>query len=367
MKRLSAILTIAALVLLFHVAHISVCYSADNAADPNIEAMAESGSDMIVPTVASQAVAPVADSSNALIIRIPIPESKAIIIGVIIFICLALAAIYIRRIYKARNSIVIKDSRQTHALMSHDDAANEACRDTATSSPIEVTYRTVLQTEMSDSTPCAVTDEQQIEIASNVADRSQGMSATDITGSANTSNSEHLNGGGSSIIDTIPDTETGARAHLSSASDLVSEDSVSHSETARPDIGVAASADTDEAQDKLAQGVGVTVSASDMDLIQRLEEFVSAQMHNVDLSVDDIAGAMCMSRSTLFRRVKQIYGINPNEYLRQRRLSYAADLLQQNKYTISDICLLVGFNSPSYFSSCFKKQYNVLPKNYRTR
>lgn len=367
MKRLSAILTIAALVLLFHVAHISVCYSADNAADPNIEAMAESGSDMIVPTVASQAVAPVADSSNALIIRIPIPESKAIIIGVIIFICLALAAIYIRRIYKARNSIVIKDSRQTHALMFHDDAANEACRDTATSSPIEVTYRTVLQTEMSDSTPCAVTDEQQIEIASNVADRSQGMSATDITGSANTSNSEHLNGGGSSNVDTIPDTETGARAHLSSASDLVSEDSVSHSETARPDIGVTATANTNEEQDKPAQSIGVPVSASDQDLIQRLEEFVSAQMHNVDLSVDDIAGAMCMSRSTLFRRVKQLYGINPNEYLRQRRLSYAADLLQQNKYTISDICLLVGFNSPSYFSSCFKKQYNVLPKNYRAR
>lgn len=366
MKRLSAILTIAALVLLFHVAHISVCYSADNAADPNIEAMAESGSDVIVPTVASQAVTPVADSSKALIIRIPIPESKAIIIGVIIFICLALAAIYIRRHYKARNTAA-RESKQTHALMSHDDAANEACRDTATSSPIEVTYRTVLQTEMSDSTPCAVTDEQQIEIASNVADRSQGMSATDITGSANTSNSEHLNGGGSSNVDMITEPKAAENAHLSEATDWASEDFGPQSETARPNIGVAASADTDEAQDKLAQGVGVTVSASDQDLIQRLEEFVSAQMHNVDLSVDDIAGAMCMSRSTLFRRVKQLYGINPNEYLRQRRLSYAADLLQQNKYTISDICLLVGFNSPSYFSSCFKKQYNVLPKNYRMR
>lgn len=366
MKRLSAILTIAALVLLFHVAHISVCYSADNAADPNIEAMAESGSDVIVPTVASQAVTPVADSSKALIIRIPLPEGKVIITGIIILICLVLAVIYIRRHYKARNTAA-RESKQTHVLMAQDDAATDVRQDIAASAPTEVTCRQVLQTEMSDSTPCAVTDEQQIEIASNVADRSQGMSATDITGSANASNSEHLNGGGSSIIDTIPDTETGARAHLSSASDLVSEDSVSHSETARPNIGVAASADTDEAQDKLAQGVGVTVSASDMDLIQRLEEFVSAQMHNVELSVDDIAGAMCMSRSTLFRRVKQLYGINPNEYLRQRRLSYAADLLQQNKYTISDICLLVGFNSPSYFSSCFKKQYNVLPKNYRAR
>lgn len=367
MKRLSAILTIAALVLLFHVAHISVCYSADNAADPNIEAMAESGSDMIVPTVASQAVAPVADSSNALIIRIPIPESKAIIIGVIIFICLALAAIYIRRHYKARNSIVIKDSRQTHVLMAQDDAATDVRQDIAASAPTEVTCRQVLQTKMSDSTPCETTAEQQTKIASNVVGQSQETSATSMSASANASNYEHLNGGGSSIIDTIPDTETGARAHLSSASDLVSEDSVSHSETARPDIGVTATANTNEEQDKPAQSIGVPVSASDQDLIQRLEEFVSAQMHNVDLSVDDIAGAMCMSRSTLFRRVKQLYGINPNEYLRQRRLSYAADLLQQNKYTISDICLLVGFNSPSYFSSCFKKQYNVLPKNYRAR
>lgn len=366
MKRLSAILTIAALVLLLHVAHISVCYSADNAADPNIEAMAESGSDVIVPTVASQAVAPVADSSNALIIRIPLPEGKVIITGIIILICLVLAVIYIRRHYKARNTAA-RESKQTHVLMAQDDAATDVRQDIAASAPTEVTCRQVLQTKMSDSTPCETTAEQQTKIASNVVGQSQETSATSMPASANASNSEHLNGGGSSNVDMITEPKAAENAHLSEATDWASEDFGPQSETARPNIGVAASADTDEAQDKLAQGVGVTVSASDMDLIQRLEEFVSAQMHNVELSVDDIAGAMCMSRSTLFRRVKQLYGINPNEYLRQRRLSYAADLLQQNKYTISDICLLVGFNSPSYFSSCFKKQYNVMPKNYRMR
>ena len=360
MKRLSAILTIAALVLLFHVAHISVCYSADNAADPNIEAMAESGSDMIVPAVASQAVTPVADSSKALIIRIPLPEGKVIITGIIILICLVLAVIYIRRHYKARNTAA-RESKQTHVLMAQDDAATDVRQDIAASAPTEVTCRQVLQTKMSE------TAEQQTKIASNVVGQSQETSATSMPASANASNSEHLNGGGSSNVDMITEPKAAENAHLSEATDWASEDFGPQSETARPNIGVAASADTDEAQDKLAQGVGVTVSASDMDLIQRLEEFVSAQMHNVELSVDDIAGAMCMSRSTLFRRVKQLYGINPNEYLRQRRLSYAADLLQQNKYTISDICLLVGFNSPSYFSSCFKKQYNVLPKNYRAR
>lgn len=212
MKRLSAILTIAALVLLFHVAHISVCYSADNAADPNIEAMAESGSDMIVPAVASQAVTPVADSSKALIIRIPLPEGKVIITGIIILICLVLAVIYIRRHYKARNTAA-RESKQTHVLMAQDDAATDVRQDIAASAPTEVTCRQVLQTEMSDSTPCAVTDEQQIEIASNVADRSQGMSATDITGSANASNSEHLNGGGRALS-TQSQTRKRERVHI---------------------------------------------------------------------------------------------------------------------------------------------------------
>lgn len=124
---------------------------------------------------------------------------------------------------------------------------------------------------------------------------------------------------------------------------------------------------TVSADDDDAPHVDISTSAGDRELGQRLDDFVARHMHNVDLSVDDIADAMYMSRSTLFRSMKRIYGVNPNEYLRQRRLSYAADLLQQNKYTISDICLLVGFNSPSYFSSCFKKQYNVLPKDYRGR
>lgn len=212
MKRLSAILTIAALVLLFHVAHISVCYSADNAADPNIEAMAESGSDMIVPTVASQAVAPVADSSNALIIRIPIPESKAIIIGVIIFICLALAAIYIRRHYKARNTAA-RESKQTHVLMAHDHAATEVRQDIAASTPTEVTCRQVLQTKMSDSTPCETTAEQQTKIASNVVGQSQETSATSMPASANASNSEHLNGGGRALS-TQSQTRKRERVHI---------------------------------------------------------------------------------------------------------------------------------------------------------
>ena len=200
MKRLSAILTIAALVLLFHVAHISVCYSADNAADPNIEAMAESGSDVIVPTVASQAVTPVADSSKALIIRIPIPESKAIIIGVIIFICLALAAIYIRRHYKARNTAA-RESKQTHVLMAHDHAATEVRQDIAASTPIDVTCQTVSQTDIQSSEPRAATVEQQTKSESNVNHQGSCTPAAAIYTDAKASNPEDVNGAGVQAVD----------------------------------------------------------------------------------------------------------------------------------------------------------------------
>lgn len=369
MKQLSAILSIAVLVLLFQVAHISVCYSADNAADPNIAATADSGSDMIASTVsAPQVAASAADSSQALIIRIPLHEGMTALIGIIVLIGLALAAIYIRRTYKVRNAAIDNDTK-TPAHMEFDDVTARTGRE-MTASSTEAASRPAQQTDIHDQAYHAATDETKPEAMPNGHDRETEMSSAAATTSANTPYSEYLKGGGPDKADTSEAPKTAKHAYLSTAAgdDNATLDDQTTAPAIQQDLTTAA--ETEKKNGKSTQGVEAiaeTVSASDRDLIDRLEAFVSTQMHNVDLSVDDIAGAMCMSRSTLFRRVKQLYGINPNEYLRQRRLSYAAELLQQNKYTISDICLLVGFNSPSYFSSCFKKQYNVLPKNYRAR
>ncbi len=105
-------------------------------------------------------------------------------------------------------------------------------------------------------------------------------------------------------------------------------------------------------------------SSGDMHMLQRLNEFIAQHINEVELSVNDLAAAVYMSRSNLFRRLKTLYGITPNEYLRRKRLLFAAALLRQNRYTISDVCFMVGFSSPSYFASCFKKHFCVLPKNY---
>ncbi|MBQ1980786.1 MAG: helix-turn-helix domain-containing protein [Alistipes sp.] len=107
------------------------------------------------------------------------------------------------------------------------------------------------------------------------------------------------------------------------------------------------------------------LTGSDEDLLNRFIEHIKKNMSDINLSIDDIASDMCMSRSNLFRKVKQITGIGPNEYMRLARLKRAAELLQERRHSIADICMLVGFNSPSYFSSCFKKQYGCLPTDYK--
>lgn len=71
-----------------------------------------------------------------------------------------------------------------------------------------------------------------------------------------------------------------------------------------------------------------------------------------------------MGRSNFFRKLKGVLGIGPNEYLRLTRLKKAAALLQEKEYGIVEIAYMVGFSTPSYFSSCFKKQFGVLPKDF---
>ncbi len=149
------------------------------------------------------------------------------------------------------------------------------------------------------------------------------------------------------------------------ASDVVVENSeaedaaaeVSALEDSVADGSAALAQDAGEGEERLA--------GSDEDLLNRFVQHIGDNMSDINLSIDDIASDMCMSRSNLFRKIKQITGMGPNEYMRLARLKRAAELLQERRHSIADICMLVGFNSPSYFSSCFKKQYGCLPKDYK--
>ena len=80
--------------------------------------------------------------------------------------------------------------------------------------------------------------------------------------------------------------------------------------------------------------------------------------------MDDVAKEMCMSRSVLFKKVKEITEMTPNNYIKAIRLQKAAELLIQEEYKINEICYLVGFNNHSYFTKCFVDYFGLLPKEY---
>lgn len=85
---------------------------------------------------------------------------------------------------------------------------------------------------------------------------------------------------------------------------------------------------------------------------------------SAEFSMEDMAEMLNMSRSNFYRKIKGVLDLTPNEYLRIERLKRAAQLLKDGENRVNEICYMVGFNSPSYFSKCFLKQFGVLPKDF---
>jgi len=101
--------------------------------------------------------------------------------------------------------------------------------------------------------------------------------------------------------------------------------------------------------------------------IVRFKDVVEARMADSDLSVDDLAAAMNLSRVQLYRKVKAISGSSPVELLRTARLNRGYQLLIQTNKTISEIAYEIGFTAPSYFTKCFKNEFGVSPSDIQAK
>ena len=108
----------------------------------------------------------------------------------------------------------------------------------------------------------------------------------------------------------------------------------------------------------------MALTKADKEFIWKLNDIIQANLHNPEFSMEDMADALKMSRSSFYRKIKGVLDLSPNEYLRLERLKQAAQLLKEGKSRVNEICYTVGFNSPSYFSKCFLKQFGVLPKDF---
>ncbi|TKG95752.1 hybrid sensor histidine kinase/response regulator [Puteibacter caeruleilacunae] len=109
------------------------------------------------------------------------------------------------------------------------------------------------------------------------------------------------------------------------------------------------------------------LSKRDEKFLVSLNEMIEDKLDDTKLSIDEIAKTLLISSSTLYRKTLALTGKGINDYIRYKRLVKAAELLKQEEYSISQIAYMTGFNTPSYFTQCFKKEFNVLPKEYIER
>ncbi|WP_435623470.1 helix-turn-helix domain-containing protein [Flagellimonas sp.] len=96
-------------------------------------------------------------------------------------------------------------------------------------------------------------------------------------------------------------------------------------------------------------------------LVERLEEIVLANIDNENFSVEELAKTYGASRSQLHRKLKRIKGQSVSQFIREIRLKEAMKMLRNNVASVSEIAYRVGFNSTSYFNTCFHERYGYSP------
>jgi AraC-like DNA-binding protein len=100
------------------------------------------------------------------------------------------------------------------------------------------------------------------------------------------------------------------------------------------------------------------------EFVEKLNEYIIENITDEKLTIDGLSEEFCMSRSNFHKKIKNITGLTPNDYIKLIRLNQSLELLVSGKYKINEVCYLVGFNTPSYFSKCFHEQFGKLPKEF---
>ncbi|WP_215224920.1 hybrid sensor histidine kinase/response regulator transcription factor [Echinicola shivajiensis] len=118
-------------------------------------------------------------------------------------------------------------------------------------------------------------------------------------------------------------------------------------------------------KDVILQPQEVTVSSADEEFLKKAISLVEQHMRNPELNATMLVSEMGMSRSVLYRKLKDLTDQSISEFIRTIKLKRAAQLLVKSDLNISEIAFELGFNDQKYFRESFKQLFNCLPSEYR--
>ena len=107
------------------------------------------------------------------------------------------------------------------------------------------------------------------------------------------------------------------------------------------------------------------LSPQDEAFMSELYRMMGEELSNTELDTARLAESLKISRSKFYYKVKGLTGENPGAFFRTYKLNRAAQLIVEGKYSLAEVADMTGFSTPSHFTRCFKKQFGVVPSEYK--
>jgi AraC-like DNA-binding protein len=108
----------------------------------------------------------------------------------------------------------------------------------------------------------------------------------------------------------------------------------------------------------------IEIESPDEKFLQEVIKIVEKNISNSNFSVDELSTLLFVSRVTLYKRIVNLTGKTPLEFIKSYRLKRATQLLEKGDFTVSQVCYKVGFKTPKNFVKSFKAEFDVIPSKY---
>ncbi|MDO6738813.1 two-component regulator propeller domain-containing protein [Wenyingzhuangia sp. 2_MG-2023] len=120
-------------------------------------------------------------------------------------------------------------------------------------------------------------------------------------------------------------------------------------------------------KDQILEPKEITTTSADEEFLKKAIEIIEKNISDGDFNVKEFTEQMHMSRSVIYKKIKALTDQSITEFIRTIKLKKAAQMIAKTQLSISEIAYEIGFNDLKYFRSCFKKQFNTVPSNYRAQ
>lgn len=120
--------------------------------------------------------------------------------------------------------------------------------------------------------------------------------------------------------------------------------------------------------EKSGESTGKLISNTlDEQFLNKIMDYIEKELSRSDLEISNLCSELGMSSSNLYRKIKAVTDLSPNDFIKDYRMKRAGEMLRNGETSVAEVAYKTGFSDPLYFSKCFKKQYGVSPSTFIER